>query len=302
MGPEGYNITFDWLTEEFGADGIVTTARYGNKKTIETEESYTYNFRGYGGTQLEVYDVDNAYSWRATDIRYDFLNRKSSEYRRNDDGTLTTISYNTKTGAIQTVDNVLLADLPAGTADRIKAEDYRGALVAERLRRDDTPEAAFDPHGQGTWAPQKDGFLAIDLGTDGKLDQARETDFSLWNSESVTKNPYLDGLRSFDSNHDDVLDGKDARWAEFRVWQDLNDNNIADTGELLTLDAAGIKLIDLMQTLEASGAGFASTGTYETTDGRTGWLGDTTLRFHPGTVDNGWEGNINGRPLTGTSP
>jgi len=130
----------------------------------------------------------------------------------------------------------------------------------------------FDWTGDGVldqtaWVGPSDGMLVIDLaannssGPDGKIVDAKEIAFALWKTEDArqaelkekgvndTGQPVtdLEGLRfAFDSNHDNVLDIRDDRWNEFRVWQDKNQNGAADTGELLTMEQAGIRLIDLM--------------------------------------------------------
>ncbi|MGO4449095.1 hypothetical protein AB4Y96_09220 [Phyllobacterium sp. TAF24] len=143
------------------------------------------------------------------------------------------------------------------------------------------------------WVGPKDGFLVIDLGGDGKIDQARELAFALWktddqiaaeNGHAVTD---LEGLRyAFDTNKDNVLDSNDQRWNEFRVWQDINQNGISDPGELKTMSEAGIKLINLLPsvqgaTLFADGSAITGTSSYVMTDGTTRLVGDATLTYRP---------------------
>ena len=162
----------------------------------------------------------------------------------------------------------------------------------------------FDWNGDGArdgtaWVGPQDGFLAIDLGEDGqagpdgKIDQSKELAFSEWatpdqvaaDGGSVSD---LDGLRlAFDTNHDNVLDASDARWSEFRVWRDANQNGVVDDGELQTMSEAGIKLINLLSTTDGSQAfsdGSAITGTssYQMSDGTSHYLvGDATLSYQP---------------------
>lgn len=162
----------------------------------------------------------------------------------------------------------------------------------------------FDWNGDGNmdqtaWVGPKDGFLAIDLakdgatGADGKIDQTRELAFSIWktedeiaaeNAESVTD---LEGLRyAFDTNRDNVLDANDARWNEFRVWQDLNQDGITDDGELKTMSEAGIKLINLLPDPAgakqfADGSAITGTATATMTNGSTMMIADASLRFQP---------------------
>jgi hypothetical protein len=160
---------------------------------------------------------------------------------------------------------------------------------------------AFDWNGDGlqddtSWVGPDDGLLAIDLGRkdgagpDDLIDQARELAFASWATEEQTAtndSPVsdLDGLRLvFDSNHDNVLDGNDDRWSEFRVWRDANQNGISDRGELQTMSEAGIKLINLLHTPEGAQAfddGSAITGTssYETEAGSKLLVADATLAY-----------------------
>jgi len=63
----------------------------------------------------------------------------------------------------------------------------------------------------------------------------------------VAENGY-DALAKFDSNGDGVIDSKDAIWPNLRVWQDLNRNGVADSGELLTLSQVNIVSIELPRT------------------------------------------------------
>ncbi|WP_210204449.1 adhesin, partial [Agrobacterium sp. LAD9] len=98
------------------------------------------------------------------------------------------------------------------------------------------------------WIGPQDGFLAIDLaadgsaGPDGVINQAKELAFTLWPTEEQgSTDSDLEAVRLvFDTNNDGLLSVEDARWSEFRVWQDINQNGISEAGELSTLDQLGI--------------------------------------------------------------
>jgi flagellar basal body rod protein FlgC len=165
----------------------------------------------------------------------------------------------------------------------------------------DSSAPSFDWNSDGTadktaWVGPDDGLLVIDLakdgtaGPDGKIDQAREIAFSLWKTEDdITSENITDieGLRyAFDTNHDNVFDNQDARWKEFRVWRDANQNGISDDGELMTMSEAGIKLINLLPDPEgakqfADGSAITGTTTALMADGSTMLVGDVSLRFQP---------------------
>ena len=103
---------------------------------------------------------------------------------------------------------------------------------------------------RGAWVDEDDGFLVLDLNSDGsrgsgdgKIDQARELAFSLWGEEGDTDLQAL--RREFDTNNDGVLNAQDAVWSELRIWQDIDQDGVTDDGELRTLDYWGISQINL---------------------------------------------------------
>lgn len=157
----------------------------------------------------------------------------------------------------------------------------------------------FDWDGDGladptAWAGQQDGFLAIDLGTDGSagpdgvINQAKELAFTLWPAEEQgSTDSDLEAVRLvFDTNYDGLLSAEDARWSEFRVWQDINQNGISEAGELSTLDQLGIKYINLIPTADgaqnfADGSAITGTSFLEKVDGQTRLVGDVRLAYQP---------------------
>ncbi len=50
-------------------------------------------------------------------------------------------------------------------------------------------------------------------------------------------------LETFDDNHDGRIDAADAVFADLKVWRDLNQNGVSETGELFTLAQLGIQSI-----------------------------------------------------------
>ncbi|KAA9361437.1 hypothetical protein [Ochrobactrum quorumnocens] len=173
-------------------------------------------------------------------------------------------------------------------------------------------DVSFDWDGDGianqsAWVGPEDGLLVIDLaadgtaGADGRIDQAREVAFALWKTEDErqaelrqkgiddTGRPVTDmeGLRyAFDTNGDNILDSRDARFNEFRIWQDMNQNGIADDGELRTLSEAGIRLIELLPSYNGAksfhdGSAITGTGKALKADGTSMLVGDVTLSYRP---------------------
>ena len=87
-------------------------------------------------------------------------------------------------------------------------------------------------------------------------------------------------LAAEDTNADGRVDALDARFADLRVWRDLNQNGISEAGELSTLAAAGIVAIHTAKTghaaVLADGNQIADKGTFVRSDGTAGELVEVT--------------------------
>ena len=140
----------------------------------------------------------------------------------------------------------------------------------------------FDYFGNGqplhtAWADSNDGILAIDLDGDGKVDAAREFVFG---GNGLTD---LQGLAGqYDSNHDGLLDARDADFARFGVWQDANSNGVSDVGEFRSLSDMGIASIGLTsdgKSYSAAGGDVTVHGesTFTWADGSTGAVADASF-------------------------
>lgn len=92
------------------------------------------------------------------------------------------------------------------------------------------------------WVGPADGILALDRNGDGQINQLSEISF-VDDLEGATSD--LEGLAAYDSNNDGILDAKDARFGEFRLWIDKNQNGRSSSLELQTLTEAGIQSINL---------------------------------------------------------
>ena len=120
-------------------------------------------------------------------------------------------------------------------------DDIELALKGHSLARFDADD---DGYAETTaWAGPKDGILVIDEGGDNQITQSKEIAFAKWTAAEDTD---LQGLAAtFDSNRDGVLDARDTRFADFKVWTDANSNGVVDAGEMQTLAQAGIKNLNL---------------------------------------------------------
>jgi hypothetical protein len=88
---------------------------------------------------------------------------------------------------------------------------------------------------------------------------------------------------AFDTNHNATLDSGDARWSEFRIWQDANGDGVSQAGEVRTLDALGIASIGLDPAGPSQnfsdGSAIQGLASFTRTDGTTGAAGDVALAY-----------------------
>ncbi|MDE2442729.1 MAG: hypothetical protein KGP14_17080, partial [Betaproteobacteria bacterium] len=146
--------------------------------------------------------------------------------------------------------------------------------------------ATFDLNGDGqrddtSWIGGTEGFLFLDRDGNGTLSGANEMSFT---DDVPGAASDLAGLRAFDSNGDGRLSADDAQFAQFKVWRDANSNGTVDRGEVLSLDAAGVKAINLTGTAVNAATAFGDVavvakGSYERTDGTSMEFLDAALTY-----------------------
>ena len=141
--------------------------------------------------------------------------------------------------------------------------------------------ASFDVDGdqfaeRTGWVAPDDGFLALDRNANGTIDDISEL-FGNANQSG------FDELATLDSNGDGTIDALDTQFVDLRVWQDLNQDGVTDSGELKTLSELGIESINLTATDDGSQNALntvARTGTFQRTDGTSGSVGDIEFRIN----------------------
>jgi VCBS repeat-containing protein len=153
----------------------------------------------------------------------------------------------------------------------------------------------FDMNADGnkdtiSWVGKDDGLLVRDANGDGTINDGSELFGNSATRTDGTKG--YDGfsvLSDLDSNHDGVIDAKDAEFSTLKVWQDANQDGVSQADELKTLDQLGIASISLGYTgvgqVDANGNNIALQSTYTTTDGKTNaiadvWFGGETDTVH----------------------
>lgn len=148
-------------------------------------------------------------------------------------------------------------------------------------------QVLFDINGDGTrdllaWTAAEDGVVAFDKDGDGRIRDFDEVSFLAYLAGAKTD---LEGLAGFDTNHDGKLTAADARWQQFGVWQDANQDGVSDPGEFKSLDAWGIRSLDLRsdQAMDQVGDVFVmGKSSFEWADGRQGEVADVAFRYLDG--------------------
>jgi hypothetical protein len=160
-------------------------------------------------------------------------------------------------------------------------------------------QVTMDVNGDGLldvtkWAGAQDGVLVWDKYADGLVHDNSQYAFGQYattyrmdaqgQARSATD---LEGLAdAFDSNRDGVFDAHDAQFAEFKVWQDANQNGVSDEGEVLRLLDWGITSIQLIsdgvQRSPADGVVEAGRSTATTLDGASVLVADAAFEYTPG--------------------
>jgi hypothetical protein len=148
-------------------------------------------------------------------------------------------------------------------------------------------QVLFDINGDGVrdllaWTAAEDGVVAFDKDGDGQIRDFDEVSFLAYLAGAKTD---LEGLAGFDTNHDGKLTAADARWQQFGVWQDANQDGVSDPGEFKSLEAWGIRSLDLRsdQTMDQVGDVFVmGKSSFEWADGRQGEVADVAFRYLDG--------------------
>lgn len=130
------------------------------------------------------------------------------------------------------------------------------------------------------WVKGDDGWLVRDLNGNGIIDSGRElfgVDTRIVSRDYVgggswitqERNAYggFDALRVLDTGSgpsnaglgDALIDSRDAAFGELKIWRDLNQDGVSQTGELQSLSAAGIASISLQSTLTNTDLGNGNT-------------------------------------------
>ena len=145
-----------------------------------------------------------------------------------------------------------------------------------------------------SWIGKDDGFLVIDKNNNGTIDNGSELfgNFTTKNNGDMANNGF-EALKDYDTNGDLIIDYRDDKFGELKIWQDLNSDGISQSGELKTLKEAGISRLNLNNSETSNevleGNSITHAGSFVRNDGTTSILADVS--FNVNTTDNIVENN-----------
>jgi hypothetical protein len=213
-----------------GADGKFGTAD-DIKLTTQTDANGNYMFSGLASGDYQVH-FNQRSPW--INVAYQFVTKDVG----GDDTKDSDVNSNGTTDVIHLSAGQAQCHEDAGTYLPVSpiVLDLDGNGIQTTALADS--KGTFDLLDNGTqvksgWISSGDAFLAVDTNGNGKIDSRAEL-FGGNVGDGFAK------LATYDTNHDGVVDAKDADFGKLLVWQDLNGNHHTDPGELRTLAQAGI--------------------------------------------------------------
>ena len=97
------------------------------------------------------------------------------------------------------------------------------------------------------WVGADDGLLVRDLNANGRIDSGAELfgNHTLLADGTRAVNGFQ-ALAGLDTNRDGVINASDAQsFASLRIWKDADGDGQTDTGELITLDQASVRALNV---------------------------------------------------------
>ena len=170
----------------------------------------------------------------------------------------------------------------AGLTPLVINLDGQGIQTTSRLDSTGTFDLLGNGHAVNSgWITSGSAFLAVDSNGNGKIDSVNELFGGLNQGDAYAK------LATFDTNHDGVIDARDADFSKLLIWRDLNGDHQSDPGELMTLAQAGIASLSLnhsnTMTVDAQGNVLGESSRVTMTNGST--VGMTDVYFNVAATD-----------------
>jgi len=232
-------------------------------------------FVKYAYTYREWYDLGVNFSWETTQETMNHINIRA----RDSAGVSQTIGITTYVQAGSTATWGAAWAPPGFTPPVVLDLDGDGlelvSLDASTVVFRNQPGEELTRTG---WVGADDGLLVLDRDGDGMVTHAGEISFV---QDLPGAKSDLEGLAAFDTDHDGEFDRDDARFGEFQVWRDANQDGISQAEELSSLADQGIEAISLARALTGDTGNserdniISATSEYRRTDGSTGQVGST---------------------------
>ena len=131
-----------------------------------------------------------------------------------------------------------------------------------------------------------DGLLVLDINGDGQINSGAELfgNNTFLADGELAENGF-EALAELDSNDDGIIDDKDARYAELRIWRDIDQDGETDEGELFILEDLGVQSLntayDEQDYTDTSGNEHRQVGSYTNTSGEERALTDVWFTSNP---------------------
>jgi len=239
------------LVNDINNDGI-------NNNATELFGNYTRNSDGSvaksGYQALSYYDTNSDGVVNATDTRFSELKlwidangdgvTDTGELKTLTQAGVTSLALNRATPYIPTSENTNTIIQETTFTDGAGEGVMRDILFRYENTSKPTEGVYFDMDGNGiqekmlTWTEPNQWMVVKDLNGDGKITGGREVvGNNMILSNGTKAADTIQALKTFDINHDGVVDAADNSGLAF--WTDRNHNGITDIGELEALGAAG---------------------------------------------------------------
>jgi hypothetical protein len=200
-----------------------------------------------------------------------------------------TVTFNVRaqdsTGAYQTTQVIIEQNYAIHILPPIALDLDGNGLDLISLRQS---SVAFDMDADGRvdrtgWVGSGDGLLALDRNGDGAITNGSEISFT---QDLPGAQSDLEGLAAYDTNSNGYFDAGDARYGDFRVWRDANQDGISQASELDTLASHDIHAINLTRDVTGAVANsntdantVVATSEFVRGDGSMGSVGDVSLAY-----------------------
>ena len=187
-------------------------------------------------------EKDFIYRWNDDSIQGVHVYPNPSPMTPKLDETNSTYSDSIKITIGQSGTGIIIDDDPQTRIDPLILDTNKDGFISTTSL--ETSTTYFDITGDGLrervgWVSPQDALLVYDKNENGRIDGIDEM------FGNLTQSGFDDLKQTIDSNHDNKIDRKDELFNQLQVWNDLNQDAKVQTGELRSLDEAGVKDIDL---------------------------------------------------------